>query len=160
MSRKGIRWDRRAEVALVLLAGVVFGACREFAFVNLNYQIDHLANATPFSYAHSLVQGWTAGWELRTLLGVKWSLALLSMAVMAGLCILLIRVLFGTWRYARPVLLAFAAFALLSLLMHFLADWAPPFELVSVRLSHMLQYPVPLLFVLLAATLPVERAPQ
>lgn len=158
MRRKGIRWDRRAEAALVLLAGVVFGACREFAFVNINYQIDHRANATPFSYAHSLVQGWTAGWELRTLVAVKWSLALLSMAVMAGLCILLIRVLFGTWKHARPVLLAFAAFALLSLLMHFLAGWAPPFELVSVRLSHMLQYPVPLLFVLMAATLPKQHA--
>lgn len=158
MSRRGIRWDRRLEAALVLVLGVIFGSWREFAFINLNYQIDHLARHTRFSYAHSMVQAWTTGMDLQALIVLKWVLALLSMVVIAGLCIVLVRVLFGSWRYTRPILLGFATFALLSLAMHFAARWAPPFELVSVRVSHMLQYPVPLLFVLVAALLPRKDA--
>ncbi len=154
MKQRGIRWDRRVEVGLVLVAGIAFGAWREFTFININYQLDHLARRTSFSYAHSMVQAWTAGLDLQGMLVVKWSLALLSMMLMAGLTILLARILFGTWKQALPILLGFAAFAVLSVLMHFLAYWAEPFELVSVRVSHMLQYPVPLVFVLIAATFP------
>ena len=154
MSSSGIYPGRRWKAALVLMAGILFGAWREFAFINLNYQIDHIAHHTPFSSAHSLVQGWTRGIGMDGLLALKWSLALLSMAVMAGLCILLARILIGSWRHALPILAGFTGFAVLSLAMHGLARWAPPFELVSVRLSHMLQYPVLLLFVLIAATLP------
>ncbi len=154
MKQRGIRWDRRIEVGLVLVAGIGFGAWREFTFININYQIDHLARHTSFSYAHSMVQAWTAGLDLQGMLIVKWSLALLSMALMAGLTVLLARILFGTWNQAVPILMGFAVFAVLSLLMHFLSRWAAPFELVSVRVSHMLQYPVPLVFVLIAATLP------
>jgi hypothetical protein len=156
MKRPGIHWDRRVEAGLVMVVGIAFGAWREFSFVNINYQIDHVAHHTPFSYAHSMVQGWIRGMDLRALLVLKWSLALLSMVFMAGLCILLARILFGTWRQAAPILLGFAGFAVLSLLMHLLSGWAEPFELVSVRLSHMLQYPVPLVFVLIAATFPQD----
>ncbi|MCC6841270.1 MAG: hypothetical protein IT230_14015 [Flavobacteriales bacterium] len=161
MNARGLYWPRRMEAALVLVVGIAFGSWREFAFINLNYQIDHLERHTPFSYAHSLVQAWTRGLDLPTLLALKWALALGSMAVMAGLCILLARILFGNWSQAKLILAGFAAFALLSLAMHFAARWAPPFELVSVRLSHMLQYPVPLVFVLIAATLPrTDRNPK
>lgn len=151
MSNRGIKWGRRAETVLVLFVAVVFGSWREFAFINLNYQIDHVQHHTAFSYAHSMVQGWTRGMDLRTLLAVKWGLALLSMAVMAGLCVVLARILFGTWRHLPYILMGFAGFAVLSLALHSLSRWAAPFELVSVRLSHMLQYPVPLLFVLIAS---------
>lgn len=156
MNDRGIRFSRRLEAALVLVAGIAFGSWREFAFINLNYQIDHVQRRTPFSYAHSLVQGWTRGLDLQALLVLKWVLAVFSMAVVAGLCILLARILFGSWRQARAILLGFAAFALLSLAIHYLSRWASPFELVSVRLSHMLQYPVPLLFVLVAALVPTR----
>lgn len=156
MSSRGIRWGRRTETVLVLLAGITFGAGREFAFINLNYQIDHVEHHTRFSYAHSLVQGWTRGLDLGVLLFLKWALALGSMLVMAGLCIVLARVLFASWRQAVPILLSFIAFAMLSLVMHFLSRWAAPFELVSISISHMLQYPVSLLFLLIAATLPRE----
>lgn len=160
MSATGIFIGRRMEIIAVLVAGIVLGACREFVFINLNYQIDHVEHHTSFSYAHSIVQGWTRGIGLDGLLVLKWSLTLLSMALMAGLCILLARILFGTWRQAIPILVGFGGFALLSVAMHGLARWAPPFELVSVRLSHMLQYPVTLLFVLIAATLPRDRKPS
>lgn len=151
MNRQGIRWDRRVETALVMVAGIAYGGWREFAFINLNYQIDHVQRHTPFSYAHSMVQGWTRGLGLQTLLAIKWALALLSMLVIAGLSITLARVLFGSWRHARPILMGFMAFALLSLALHAGARWSPPLEMVSIRLSHMLQYPVPLVLVLVAA---------
>ncbi len=156
MNKRGIRWGRRLETALVLVAAVAFGSWREFAFINLNYQIDHVGNHTRFSYAHSLVQGWTRGMDLHDLLVLKWSLAFVSMAVMAAMTVVLVRIQFGTWRHARAILLGFLGFALLSLALHFLSRWAPPFELVSVRVSHMLQYPVPLLFVLTAALVPAR----
>lgn len=151
MSTRGIRWGRRLETALVLGAAVAFGSWREFAFINLNYQIDHVGSHTRFSYAHSLVQGWTRGMDLHDLLVLKWSLALASMVTMAAFTVVLVRILFGTWRHTRAILLGFLGFALLSLALHLLSRWAAPFELVSVRVSHMLQYPVPLLFVLIAA---------
>lgn len=154
MSRKGIRWDRRVEVALVLLAGTLFGSWREFTFINLNYQIDHVARATPFSYAHSMVRRWIGDWGLSALLILKWGLAFLSMAVICGLCIVLARILFGHWRQARWIALGFAGFAVLSLVLHGLAAWVPGLEEVAIGLSHMLQYPVPLVFVLIAAMLP------
>lgn len=159
MGRK-IGWGQWWGAMLVLVAGIAVGAWREFAFINLNYQIDHLANHTPFSYAHSMVQRWTSGMDLGDLLALKWFLGLLATAVMAGLCIVLVRLLFGSWRSAPAILAAFAGFALLALLLHGLARWAAPFELVSVRVSHMLQYPVPLLFVLVAAWLPGKAQDQ
>ncbi len=158
MKGKGIRWGRRTETGLVLLAGILYGSWREFTFINLNYQIDHLARHTPFSYAHSMVQGWLRGWDLRAVVLLKWSLALLSMAVMAALCVLLARVLLGTWRHARWILAGFAAFALLALVLHLLAPWVPGLDMVAIQVSHMLQYPVPLVFVLVAAWFPRESA--
>ena len=74
------------------------------------------------------------------LLALKWSLALLSMAVMAGLCILLARILIGSWRHALPILAGFTGFAVLSLAMHGLARWAPPpsqFVSIGPLLVHM-----------------------
>lgn len=156
MTRAGIRWDRRVEAALALLAGVVYGSWREFMFINLNYQIDHVARHTEFSYAHSMVQGWVGSWDLRALLVLKWSLAFFSMAVIAGLCVLLLRVLAGSWRHARWIFAAFAAFALLSLSLQLLSPWVPPFGTIAIALSHMLQYPVPLVFVLVAGQLGVK----
>ncbi|MCB0774135.1 MAG: hypothetical protein KDB93_12265, partial [Flavobacteriales bacterium] len=121
---------------------------------NLNYQIDHVQRHTPFSYAHSMVQRWIGGWDLTALVTLKWTLAFLSMAIIAGLCILLARILYGHWRHARWVLAGFAGFAGLSLAMHLLARWVPALELVAVGLSHMLQYPVPLVFILVGTMSP------
>ena len=36
MNDRGIRFSRRLEAALVLVAGIAFGSWREFAFINLN----------------------------------------------------------------------------------------------------------------------------
>lgn len=156
MAGTGIRWDRRLEVALVFLAGILYGSWREFMFVNLNYQIDHVARHTEFSYAHSMVRGWIGDWGLPALLALKWSLAFLSMAVIALLCIVLVRILHGGWGHARWMALGFAGFAVLSLGLHLLARWVPALEMVAVGLSHMLQYPVPLVFILVASFVPKD----
>jgi hypothetical protein len=157
MKEKGIRWGRRTEAGLLLLIGIVLGACREFLFINLNYQIDHVARHTRFSYAHSLFQGWTRGMGLGVLLTLKWVLALAFILAMLALSVVMSRVLFHTWRHTRPLVIGFAAFAIVSVALHALAYWRPDFEMVSIHLSHMLQYPVVLLFLLLAAGLPGVR---
>ncbi|MEO8733823.1 MAG: hypothetical protein ABI373_05795, partial [Flavobacteriales bacterium] len=107
MSGGGNRWSVRAEALLLLLVGVVLGACREFLFINLNYQIDHVARHTRFSYAQSLFQGWTRGMDLGALLTLKWFMALCFMLAMAILSVLMSRVLFDTWRHTRPLVLGF-----------------------------------------------------
>lgn len=142
---------RRGLVLLLVLAGVALGALREFLFLNLNYQLDHVARHTAFSYAHSLFQGWVGGLDLRGLLVLKWGLACAFIAAMCGLTIGLARLCFGSYRHARAVLLATIAFAALALALHGLAHWVPALERVSVQVLHMLQYPVPLLFVLAVA---------
>jgi hypothetical protein len=146
------------EALLLLLIGIVLGACREFLFINLNYQIDHVARHTRFSYAHSLFQGWTRGLDLGTLLTLKWVLALAFILTMMVLSVLMSRVLFNTWRHTRPLVLGFAIFTIAAMALHALARWRPDFEMVSIHLSHMLQYPVMLLFLLLAAGLPGVKA--
>ena len=145
---------RRAAMAGILLAGVALGALREFLFINLNYQIDHLARHTRFSYAHSQFIRWTAGMELPALIRMKWILGAGFTAVIMGLCILLARLVFGHWRQAIAIVWGFACFSILALVLHFAARWAAPLETISMHVSHMLQYPVALLFVLMAGWLP------
>lgn len=137
-----------------MVVGIALGASREFVFINLNYQIDHLAYHTRFSYAHSMVQRWTAGWGLDTLLAMKWVLAMAFMAVMALLCVVMARILFSTWWHARWIVPGFVAFALFSLGMQYLARWLEPAGEVALHIAHMLQYPVPLAFLLIAGLMP------
>lgn len=142
---------RRALVLLLLGTGIALGALREFLFLNLNYQIDHVARRTAFSYAHSLFREWAAGIDLHGLTVMKWTLAALFIAAVCGLTVLLARVCFGSYRHAKAILLGTFAFAVLALVLHVLAHRVPGLERVSVQVLHMLQYPVPLLFVLLVA---------
>jgi hypothetical protein len=148
---------RRALAVLVIVVGIALGAVREFLFLNLNYQIDHVARRTAFSYAHSLFQEWVHGMDLDALRRLKWVLAIAFIAVMAALTLVLARVLSGSFRHARAILLWTAAFAVLALVLHLLARRMPPLEQVSVQVLHMLQYPVPLLFVLAAFLRPRPR---
>lgn len=144
----------RAAIAGILILGIALGAVREFLFINLNYQIDHLARHTRFSYAHSQFIRWTAGMELPALIRLKWGMGVAFTAVILGLCILLARLVFGHWRQARPLFWSFAGFSILALVLHFAARWAAPLDTISVHVSHMLQYPVALLFIFMAGWLP------
>ena len=149
---------RRFLVACILSIGVALGALREFLFINLNYQIDHLARHTRFSYAHSRFIHWTKSLALPDLMLLKWLLGAAFTAVIAVLCILLSRVVFGSWAHTRGILLGFLGFVVLALLLHAGARWSAPLEMISVHVSHMLQYPVALLFVLFAGWLPRKPA--
>ena len=141
----------------VLAAAVALGALREFLFVNLNYQIDHVGRHTPFSYAHSLFRGWTEGMGLATLLRWKWALAIAFIALNWGLCLLMLRVLFGRYRYAWAVSAVIGSVGLLALCFHFIGRWVPGLEDVSVRLLHAIQYPVLLIVIWAASGLAPQR---
>lgn len=134
--------------ALLLGVSIGLGALREFLFVNLNYQLDHLSRGSAWSYAHSAFQSAVSGWDLPALIRLKWLLALLFIGLTLGLTLWLAWVRFGDHRLARPVLLAFALLGGLALLLHFGAARLPFLHLISVQLLHALQYPVPLLLVL------------
>jgi hypothetical protein len=141
---------RKAVVVLVLLVAVVLAERREFLFINLNYQIDHVQRGTEFSYAHSKFQQATAGRSLDELTALKWCASAAYVAVMTLLAVVLARSLFGDHRYARPILIGVAAAALAALSLFLLAHWVASLADVAVKLLHMLQYPV-ILLVLLAA---------
>ncbi|MEZ4757984.1 MAG: hypothetical protein R2817_14245 [Flavobacteriales bacterium] len=143
---------RRTLLALLMLAAVLLGAVREFLFLNLNYQLDAVANQRTVSYAHSLFRQWTAGLDLAALLRLKWALALLFTAVMLGLSVACARIVFGDHRYRRVVVLGFALVGAVALLLNALSAALPALYGVSVKLLHLLQYPV-VLFVLWAASL-------
>ena len=145
--------NRSGTIALFALAGIALGALREFLFVNLNYQLDHVERATEFSYAHSIFQRWTMGWDLNDLTRLKWTLALLFIAVMLGLALLLARLLTGDHRYTPGIVLGYLSAGAVALLFHALARTTPAFEGTSVKVLHMLQYPVVLFFVWAAWTL-------
>lgn len=151
---------RTVVILLCALASLGLGAAREFLFINLNYEIDHVARHTPFSFAHSMFRGWVLGWPLARLVLLKWVLALAFIAAMLGLSLFLARALFAPRRIDRPIIVVFVAIALVALVLHGLAHWLPGAETVSVKLLHLLQYPVLLFFLWAASMLADARRAQ
>lgn len=145
--------SRRGTLVVILVMGVVLGALREFLFVNLNYQIDHVMRSTDVSYAHSAFQEFVSGWSLATLLRSKWATAVLFIALMLGLALLFARVMSGSHRHAGLIVLGFIIIAGTALLLNLLSTWIPALELAAVKLLHLLQYPVLLFFVWAGLTL-------
>lgn len=150
--------QRRLWMLAILLVAVCLGAVREFLFLNLNYSIDHLANHREFSYAHSAFQRAVEGLSLADLLLLKWALAILFVGLMAGLSVVLARVLFNDHRYRAHILIGFVAIGLLALLLHLASSSFPALEGVSVKLLHLLQYPVILFFIWAGALLQPAKA--
>lgn len=150
--RFGLKMMRNLLVALLLLAGLAVGAMREFLFINLNFQIQHVRYGTPYSYAHSLFRGWVKGWDLAELMRLKWGLAVVLSAAMLGLCILLARLLFGSHAYRMPLAIGYAMAGALAVLLHLAGSFVPQLGIISVKLLHALQYPV-MLFLVWAAWL-------
>jgi hypothetical protein len=157
---KRYTWPEKTAMAGIALAGIGMGGVREFLFINLNYQLDHLLRHTRFSYAHSLFIRWSAGLDASDLLRLKWGLVAVFMAYFAVSCVLLARVASRTWAHTRGILAGFVGFAALALLLHAGARWAPGLWPVAVQVSHMLQYPVCLLFVFFAVHLGHRAGPQ
>ncbi|MGV3636651.1 MAG: hypothetical protein ACO1NQ_03290, partial [Flavobacteriales bacterium] len=119
--------------------------------------IDHLANHRPYSYAHSSFTAAVQGLDLGQLVQLKWGLAALFVGVMLGLTVLMARLLFGDHRYRRVLVLGTGGLGALALVLHGLGRWHPAFDLVSVKLLHLLQYPAILLFLWAASKL--RRSP-
>lgn len=135
---------RGTRLAAILVAGILCGAVRDFLFINLNYQIDHVQRATPGSFAHSRFQAWVQGWDLSDLVRLKWALAGGFVLCTWGLCLLLLVNAQATARLAKPVTAIFLGIGLAALFAHVLARWLPVEE-ASVNLLHAIQYPVLLL---------------
>ncbi|MBL7939128.1 MAG: hypothetical protein JNL43_07205 [Flavobacteriales bacterium] len=144
---------RRTALTLLLLVAVATGAGREFVFLNLNYSIDHLANHRDVSYAHSVFRAAVEGCSLRALLTLKWAMALLFIGLMLGFSVLTARWLFGDHRYRSAITLGFLAVGFLALVMNLGAGFHPALGSISVKLLHLLQYPVILFFLWAAALL-------
>lgn len=131
----------------ILAAAVVLGAVREFLLINLNYCIDHVANNRTVNYAHSLFRAQVDGLSLPGLLALKWMFSLFFILSTLAFAILLARTLYGDHRYTRWLVGGFVGVALLALVLHFGASWSAALGLVSVKLLHVLQYPVILFFI-------------
>lgn len=144
---------RRSGILCIVLVGVALGAAREFLAINLNYQIDAVRHQRIVSYAHSLFQGWVEGWSLQALLRLKWAIALAFAAAMCALCIALARLLNGDHRHRRAVVTVFLLTGLIALVLHLASGPEPRFKAASVKLLHLLQYPVVLFFVWAASRL-------
>ncbi len=142
--------------ALLLGLGIALGSWREFVFINLNYEVSHAAGHTPWSYAHSAVQRALAGLELPGLLRLKWALAGVFVLAMGTLTFTLGRLLFGH-RLDRTIVVGYGAIAALALLLHALSHWLPFTANAGVKLLHLLQYPMPLLVLVVARFMPGER---
>ncbi|MBK7238902.1 MAG: hypothetical protein IPI00_01710 [Flavobacteriales bacterium] len=138
---------RRVVIFSILICGILLGAAREFMFLNLNYQIDFVANNRADNYAHSLFQGWVVGANLSTLIFLKWGLAFAFAGSMCILSILLLHQLFGDHRYAKFTVIGFILCGVIATIFHFLSLKVPAFEGVSIKLLHLIQYPALLFFV-------------
>lgn len=149
---------RGAAIAAILLVAVVLGAVREFLFLNLNYEIDHVENHRAVSYAHSMFRAAVEGLSLRHLVNLKWVLALIFVAFTLGLSILLARILFGDQRYRNLLITGFLVVGAIAFLLHSCTAIHPAFDLISVKLLHMLQFPIVLFFLWAAALLQRKAA--
>lgn len=143
--------------AVLLGLGIGLGSLREFVFINLNYEVSHAAGHTAWSYAHSAVQRALEGWSLPALLRLKWVLAAVFVLAMGALTFALGRLLFGR-RLDRTIVVGYGAIAALALLLHLLSSWMPFTASAGVKLLHLLQYPMPLLVLVVARFMPGERA--
>lgn len=134
-------------VLVILGVAIVLGALREFLMINLNYCIDHLANHRVVNYAHSLFRSAVDGVSLQGLKGLKWAFSGLFISTTLVLSILLARILHGDHRYRRWLLIGFATVACVALFLQLGSSFEPALGLVSVKLLHLLQYPVVLFFI-------------
>lgn len=144
---------RRIGILGIVMAGIALGAAREFLAINLNYQIDAVRYHRIVSYAHSLFQGRVEGWPLGDLLRLKWGIALVFSGLMCLLCIGLARLLNGDHRHRMAIVIAFLATGALALTLHFASGPVPQFGAASIKLLHLMQYPVVLFFVWAASRL-------
>ena len=142
-------------LGMLLVLAIALSSGREFCFHNLNYQVSFAAGQTDRSYAHSLVRHQLAGWGAPALLRLKWVLALGFSALMGALTFLTGRVLFAN-RLDRVILLGYVLIGAVALLLHFSAHWLPFTASAGVKLLHLLQYPMPLVFLIIASFLPGE----
>jgi cell division protein FtsW (lipid II flippase) len=150
--------SRRAWGMLVIVVvAVLLGALREFLFINLNYQIDHLEHGRAYSYAHSKFQRLVAGIDLQGLVILKWVWSGAYVLIMLILGILLSRLLFGDHRYAYPIVIGYIIIGILALLFHGISSGADAWYNIGVKLLHALQYPVILIFIWGAAQLAAFR---
>jgi hypothetical protein len=148
---------RTAGLAAILVVAIVLGAIREFLFINLNYQLDHVRYDRAVSYAHSMFRGWVAGMGLRDLVILKWILSLVFITLMMVLGILLSRLLHGSYLHARKIVAAYVLLSLLALGLNALSTGVDGWYNISIRLLHALQYPVILLFIWAAHRLSLVR---
>ncbi len=137
----------------IVLAGVLLGAAREFLAINLNYQIDAVRYQRIISYAHSLFQSWVEDWSLQALVRLKWWIALVFAGLMCLLCIGLARLLNGDHRHRTAIVIAFLVTGALALGLHLASGPVPQFGAASIKLLHLMQYPVVLFFVWAASRL-------
>lgn len=137
--------NKLAVLVGILVVGIIIGAVREFMFINLNYEIDHLSRATQTSYAHSQFRYWVSGRTLQELIFIKWSAALFFIACMLVLTIIFGKTLSGDFRMLSTTVLIFTVLSLVALALHWAADFVPNLKRVAVVILHSIQYPVPLL---------------
>lgn len=138
---------RRVHMVIIVALAVLLGALREFLAINLNYQIDAVRYDRSVSYAHSAFQQLVAGRDLRELIRVKWLIALAFSMAMCLLCLALARSLNGDQRHRKAIIAGFLIIGCLALLFHLASAFAPPLQAASIKLLHLLQYPVVLFFV-------------
>lgn len=143
-------------LALLLVMAIALSSLREFCFHNLNYQLSFAAGQTDRSYAHSLVRHQLEGWGHAPLLRLKWMLAITFIAFMGALTFFTGRVLFGK-RLDRVILLGYLLIGVGALLLNVSARWLPFTASAGVKLLHLLQYPMPMVFLIIASFLPGER---
>ncbi len=143
-------------LGVLLALAIALSSLREFCFHNLNYQVSFASGQTDRSYAHSLVRHHLEGWGLQGLLRVKWLLALGFAALMGTLTFLTGRALFGQ-RLDRIIILGYLLIGAVALLLHLSAHWLPFTASAGVKLLHLLQYPMPLVFLIIASFLPGQR---
>ena len=151
--------NRLPAVLAILVIAVALGSLRDFLLINLNYQLDHVQRATPYSYAHSAFQVAVAGWGPRALIALKWGLGIGFTCTTWGLCQALLAVYGVRARLGRAVTLGFLAMASLALVARVLAGAWPALEPLSVDVLHAIQYPVVVLLLLVILSWHRSRQP-
>lgn len=144
----------RVLIVAIAVAAIALGAIRDFVLINLNYCIDHLVNHRAVNYAHSIVRNAVADLPLEALKVLKWAFSIGFVLAMLGLSIALARTLYRDHRYTRWLVAAFGGVALVALALQFGAHAIPALGVVSVKLLHLLQYPVVLFFIWASTWLP------
>lgn len=126
---------------LIWLLHIPLYVLRDFAFVNINYQVGFLSASKDskfelYNYTHSYIEPLLSGFSINELYQLKWVLTFVFSGLFALLSLLLLRTLFSTFKEPlKYTALFYGTILIFSALVYFIFGYSTSREIMSLPQS-------------------------